>query len=301
MSFSIRLIMDNETLARCARLTPVRVSSMRIVMNTTLRELRQLHGYATQAQLGEACGVSQSAISLIEQGRVEGRVRTLKNIAKALGVPLATVIEATTEPLSRVDDDRATPCATCGGIGALMGRWCRRCHPARCTYARADGKRCRTVGVCAVHTGAVRVVGEDRWLDALIRAGEPLEVTAAQLGRSVSAVQNRAAHLRRSEEGRGDGGRYARARRVVMVHHNGHDCPRCGLRCRRLLPLCVPCARELRGGDVADRGLLRRVNTAWRAVRVKAYQPEPGNPWAAYDACRAAVVALMGGPVDVQC
>lgn len=98
---------------------------------------------------------------------------------------------------------------------------------------------------------------------------------------------------------RGDGGRYARARRAVLVEHNGHDCPRCGVKCRLLLPICPDCSRGLRGGDRAARGELRRINAAWRPVRVKAYQPEPGNPWAAYDACRAAVAALVG-ELDVQ-
>lgn len=78
-------------------------------------------------------------------------MKVARAIAKALHVPVATVLgesEAKEQP---------KPCATCGSIGALMGRWCRRCHPDRCTHTRADGSRCRAVGVCAVH--AVRAPG----------------------------------------------------------------------------------------------------------------------------------------------
>lgn len=55
-----------------------------------IREHRRL----TQAQLGEAAGLDQSLISIVEGGHRDGKVSTLKAIAKALGAPLDVIAGA---------------------------------------------------------------------------------------------------------------------------------------------------------------------------------------------------------------
>lgn len=51
-------------------------------------------------------------------------------------------------------EEQPTPCASCGGIGGLVGDHCRACHPDRCIGAVTVGgrtRRCRNVGVCRQH------------------------------------------------------------------------------------------------------------------------------------------------------
>ena len=57
-----------------------------------LRVLRELKGM-TQTELSVSANVSQSLISDIENGRVSPTVRILKNLAKALGVSVADLLD----------------------------------------------------------------------------------------------------------------------------------------------------------------------------------------------------------------
>jgi len=55
-----------------------------------VRVIREYRGL-TQFQLADAAGLDQSLISIVESGRRDGKVSTLKAIAKALGAPLAVI------------------------------------------------------------------------------------------------------------------------------------------------------------------------------------------------------------------
>jgi hypothetical protein len=52
-------------------------------------------------------------------------------------------------------DDQGEPfgCAQCGRAVALIGGWCRECHPERCAATSTYGRRCRNVGRCPDHGG----------------------------------------------------------------------------------------------------------------------------------------------------
>jgi DNA-binding XRE family transcriptional regulator len=58
-----------------------------------VRVIREHRGL-TQAQLADAAGLDQSLISIVEGGRRDGKVSTLKAIAKALGAPLSVIAGA---------------------------------------------------------------------------------------------------------------------------------------------------------------------------------------------------------------
>jgi transcriptional regulator with XRE-family HTH domain len=52
---------------------------------TRLHQLREDH-FLTQGELAERSGVSRQTINRIEQGEIEPRFRTIRQIAAALGV-----------------------------------------------------------------------------------------------------------------------------------------------------------------------------------------------------------------------
>ena len=52
---------------------------------TKLREIRESH-FLTQGELAERSGVSRQTINRIEQGEIEPRFRTIRQLAEALGV-----------------------------------------------------------------------------------------------------------------------------------------------------------------------------------------------------------------------
>lgn len=58
--------------------------------DSPVRVIREHRGL-TQAQLADAAGLDQSLISIVEGGRRDGKVSTLKAIAKALGAPLGVI------------------------------------------------------------------------------------------------------------------------------------------------------------------------------------------------------------------
>jgi DNA-binding XRE family transcriptional regulator len=70
------------------------------VVGQRLRETRAAQGLSLE-QLARLTGISAPALSLIETGKRDPRLTTLKRIADALRVPLATLIDAgsdATEP-----------------------------------------------------------------------------------------------------------------------------------------------------------------------------------------------------------
>ena len=56
-----------------------------------VRELRERHGDMTQAQLGDAIGVTRQTIIAIEQGRYSPTLEMAFQIARAFKVPLDEV------------------------------------------------------------------------------------------------------------------------------------------------------------------------------------------------------------------
>jgi len=56
-----------------------------------IRELREQHGGMTQAQLGEAIGVTRQTIIAIEQGRYSPSLESAFRISRVFGVGLEEV------------------------------------------------------------------------------------------------------------------------------------------------------------------------------------------------------------------
>jgi putative transcriptional regulator len=56
-----------------------------------VRELREQHGSMTQAELGDAIGVTRQTIIAIEQGRYSPSLESAFRIAKAFGVGIEDV------------------------------------------------------------------------------------------------------------------------------------------------------------------------------------------------------------------
>jgi transcriptional regulator with XRE-family HTH domain len=58
------------------------------------RKIKQLRGELAQEQLALAAGISTSTLSRIERELYQPRLPTLRKIAKALGVPVADLLDA---------------------------------------------------------------------------------------------------------------------------------------------------------------------------------------------------------------
>jgi transcriptional regulator with XRE-family HTH domain len=80
-----------------------RAREIRIAVAVKVRETRQQRGYS-QETLAEACLVSRSLISRIEQGRHEPRLSTLLVIADALGVAPGEFLNAVAAAVGRSAD-----------------------------------------------------------------------------------------------------------------------------------------------------------------------------------------------------
>ena len=63
-----------------------------------IRALRFAHGELTQAQLGEAVGVTRQTIIAIEQGKYSPSLELAFQIANVFGVPLDEVFQYPAEP-----------------------------------------------------------------------------------------------------------------------------------------------------------------------------------------------------------
>jgi len=86
--------------------TAKRAREIRQAVALKVRQLRQEHGYSQEA-LAEACLVSRSLISRIEQGRHEPRLSTLLAIADTLGVAPGEFLDAVAQ--ARSDTRLYTP------------------------------------------------------------------------------------------------------------------------------------------------------------------------------------------------
>lgn len=60
-------------------------------ISNRVRELRELHGSMTQADLGDTIGVTRQTIIAIEQGRYSPSLESAFRIAQAFGVGLDDV------------------------------------------------------------------------------------------------------------------------------------------------------------------------------------------------------------------
>lgn len=56
-----------------------------------VRELRELHGSMTQAELGDAIGVTRQTVIAIEQGRYSPSLESAFRIARLFGVDIEDV------------------------------------------------------------------------------------------------------------------------------------------------------------------------------------------------------------------
>jgi putative transcriptional regulator len=63
----------------------------RLPIANRVRELRELHGAMTQAELGEAIGVTRQTIIAIEQGRYSPSLESAFRIARVFGVGVEDV------------------------------------------------------------------------------------------------------------------------------------------------------------------------------------------------------------------
>jgi transcriptional regulator with XRE-family HTH domain len=64
-----------------------------------VRQLREAAGWS-QIELGERAGLSNQVISRIEGARVEPKLSSLEQIAKALGTSVGALIDGTAEKLA---------------------------------------------------------------------------------------------------------------------------------------------------------------------------------------------------------
>ena len=62
-------------------------------LSSSIAQIRLKKGWS-QAELARRAGTSQPYIARLEQGRVDPQISTVKKIAKALGLPLRSVVEA---------------------------------------------------------------------------------------------------------------------------------------------------------------------------------------------------------------
>jgi len=58
-----------------------------------IRELRERHGAMTQAQLGDAVGVTRQTVIAIEQGRYSPSLESAFRIARVFGLDVEDVFE----------------------------------------------------------------------------------------------------------------------------------------------------------------------------------------------------------------
>ena len=63
----------------------------RLPISNRVRELREQNGAMTQAELGDAVGVTRQTVAAIEQGRYSPSLETAFRIARIFGVHLEDV------------------------------------------------------------------------------------------------------------------------------------------------------------------------------------------------------------------
>ncbi|GAB5498684.1 MAG: helix-turn-helix transcriptional regulator [Pseudohongiellaceae bacterium] len=65
----------------------------RLYIVNRVRELRETHGAMTQAELGEAIGVTRQTVAAIEQGRYSPSLESAFRIANVFGVRIDQVFQ----------------------------------------------------------------------------------------------------------------------------------------------------------------------------------------------------------------
>ena len=70
----------------------MRNSSLGVQLGKRIRQLRRLRN-VTQAQLAEACDLSNNFVALLERGRSSPSLATIHRLAKELQVPVADLFE----------------------------------------------------------------------------------------------------------------------------------------------------------------------------------------------------------------
>lgn len=91
-------------------------------LGKTLLRLRNDQGL-TQQEVGDRAGLATSYVSRIENGHVEPSLKTLSKIAKALGLPIASIFQVG----ARGGSSREHPCPV-SSTGNCIGEQIRSSH-----------------------------------------------------------------------------------------------------------------------------------------------------------------------------